>query len=88
VVHASARAGSSATTELHDAALLLADLEANAKRMADSLAYISGGLKVNLHALHGALCTINSAINPSLCHASHISGGLKVNLHSLHVSQV
>ena len=34
-----------------DSALLLDNLEVNARQMADSLAYISGGLRVNLHAV-------------------------------------
>lgn len=42
-------------SELLDTALLLENLEANAKQMADSLAYISGGLRVNLHAVRGTM---------------------------------
>ena len=49
-----------------DSALLLDNLEANARQMADSLAYISGGLRVNLHAVRHVML-LHSAGGMLMC---------------------
>lgn len=60
-------------SELLDTALLLENLEANAKQMADSLAYISGGLRVNLHAVRGTM-SVNWLTPALLLLRIHYSG--------------